>query len=525
MTRPHRPLHGPRPKIGQLPVDEDVGKELRLHLEMRARELVDEGWDPGAACLEAERLFGDLGGIRRECRSITESQDRAVRRAERLGAYLQDVRYALRAARRSPGFTVVAVLTLALGIGATTTVFSVVNGVLLRPLPYPAPEELVWVSEFQDSRARGMSVSWANFRDWRALSRSFDGLAAYGAAQGTVLGGDVPVRASVATVSQDFWTVFPIRPVAGRLMSAADHVEGAAPVAVVREDFWRTRLSQLPPGEIRSEVLGQPVETIGVVAAGFDFPFDAEIWVPARPTSESRTAHNWQVTGRLSPGVSFAQADAELDAITARLVESVAEDAEFLAESARVVPLQQQVVGPARRPLLLVLGASGLVLLIACTNLASTLLARGAVRGREMAIRASLGAARWRLVRQLLTESLVLAILGGVVGLVLTATLLKALQASGTISVPRLGEIEIDASVFVFTAAVVVTTVVLFGLLPALSVSDQRAAGTLRAGGRGGDFRRRSTWSVLVASEVALATVLLAGLRSTATKLPGGPSG
>ncbi len=525
MTRPHRPLHGPRPKIGQLPVDEDVGKELRLHLEMRARELVDEGWDPGAARLEAERLFGDLGGIRRECRSITESQDRAVRRAERLGAYLQDVRYALRAARRSPGFTVVAVLTLALGIGATTTVFSVVNGVLLRPLPYPAPEELVWVSEFQDSRARGMSVSWANFRDWRALSRSFDGLAAYGAAQGTVLGGDVPVRASVATVSQDFWTVFPIRPVAGRLMSAADHVEGAAPVAVVREDFWRTRLSQLPPGEIRLEVLGQPVETIGVVAAGFDFPFDAEIWVPARPTSESRTAHNWQVTGRLSPGVSFAQADAELDAITARLVESVAEDAEFLAESARVVPLQQQVVGPARRPLLFVLGASGLVLLIACTNLASTLLARGAVRGREMAIRASLGAARWRLVRQLLTESLVLAILGGVVGLVLTATLLKALQASGTISVPRLGEIEIDASVFVFTAAVVVTTVVLFGLLPALSVSDQRAAGTLRAGGRGGDCPETVDVERPGGLGGRSGDSSAGGLRSTATKLPGGPSG
>ena len=422
-----------------------------------------------------------------------------------------DLRFAARTLLRAPIFTLVAVVTLALGVGANSAIFSVVNGVLLSPLPYPTPESLVWVAESQPSRGRTMAVAWANFEDWRERSRSFTGLAAFGVGSATVLGTGRPLRATVARVSEDFWEVFPVSPVMGRLTVAADHVAGVSGVVVLREDFWRNELGAAALDGIVLEIGGDRLQAVGVVPASMDFPARAQLWKPASPSSTSRTAHNWRLVGRLADGVTLAAADAELDDITRAIVTAEPADPEFLAEEVLVIPLREQVSGSARQPLLLLLGAAGLVLLVACANLASTLLARGEARLGEMAVRASLGAGRGRLIRQLVTESVVLSAMGGLVGLVFAAILLRGLRRLSAVSIPRLNEISIDPTVFVFTGAVVLVTAFLFGLLPALRVSRADLASTLKSGSRGGTHRRSRVWPILVGSEVALAFVLLVG--------------
>jgi predicted permease len=435
-----------------------------------------------------------------------------------------DLRFAARTLVQSPLFTVVAVLTLALGMGANTAIFSVVNSVLLRSLPYPEPDAVVWVDEWQDSKSRSLPVAWPNFSDWREQSRSFTGLAAFNGWPTTVLGADRPLRVRAGGITEDFWKVFPVSPVAGRLTVPADHVEGGPGVVVLREDFWRTELSARPLDDVVLEIAGERLQAIGVVPSSLDFPFGAELWRPAFPSSTSRTAHNWRVVGRLAPGVTPAMADQELDAITQVVVADEPADPDFLAEGALVLPLKEQLAGSARRPLLLLLGAAGLVLLVACTNLASTLLARGETRHREMAIRASMGADRGRLLRQLLTESLVLAALGGAAGLALAAVLIRTLRSLGTVSLPRLTEVSIDPVALAFTTAVVLVTALVFGLLPAFRLSGVDVTPALKAGARGGSLGGgRGVWTALVGSEVALAFVLLVGsgllVRSFATLL------
>lgn len=423
-----------------------------------------------------------------------------------------DLRFAARTLLQSPLFSGVAILTLALGMGANTAIFSVVNSVLLRPLPYPEPEAVVWVDEWQESGARPMAVAWPNFVDWRERSRSFTGLAAFNGGSTTVLGVDRPLRATVSGITEDFWSVFPVRPVAGRLTVPDDHVEGRPGVVVLREDFWRNELAARPLEDVVLEIAGERFQAVGVVPSGLDFPYGAELWRPAFPYSTSRTAHNWRVVGRLAPGVTPERADEELDEITRTAVADLPDDPDFLATGVMVVPLKEQLAGSARRPLLLLLGAAVLVLLVACTNLASTLLARGETRRREMAIRASLGADRGRLLRQLVTESLVLAALGGVAGLALAAVLVRTLRTLGSVSLPRLAEISVDPLVLAFTAAAIVVTALVFGLLPALRLSGVDVTPALKAGGRGDSAGTgRGVWTLLVGSEVALAFVLLVG--------------
>jgi len=423
-----------------------------------------------------------------------------------------DLRFAIRTLVKAPLFTVVAVVTLALGMGANTAIFSVVNGVLLRPLPYPQPESIVWVDEWQDSRSRAMPVAWPNFRDWREQSRSFNGLAAIQSFSTTILGSDRPLRATIGGVTEDFWKVFPVQPVVGRLTVPADHVEGSQGVVVLREDFWRNELSGRDLDDITLEVSGQRLQAVGVVPSELDFPFGAQLWAPAFPSSNSRTAHNWRVVGRLAEGVTIPLADEDLDAITAAIMAGEPADPDFLAEGAMIVPLREQLAGSARRPLLLLLGAAGLVLLVACTNLASTLMARSETRHREMAIRASMGASRGRLILQLVIESLVLASMGGVAGLGLSVGLVRLLRGLSSVSIPRLQEISVDPMVMLFTGAVVLFTALVFGLLPALRLSSVEVAPALKEGSRGGSHGGRSrVWILLVGSEVALAFVLLVG--------------
>ena len=491
---------------------EDVSREIRAHLDMRAEELEAEGWDPAEAGAEALRRFGDRGAIERVCVRITRSHQRAVSRGRTMGDVWQDVRYAVRGLVRTPGFTAVALVTLALGIGANTAIFSVVNGVLLSPLPYESPDELVAIHE-RSARGDEWSVAWGNFRDWRSEARSFRAMAAYGAGTTTVRGGGEPVWATVATVSEDFWKVFPVRPVAGRLTVPADHREGAGPVVVVSRAFAREVLGG-------DDVLGRTVEAwgvraqvVGVVPSGFAFPPEAEIWTALAPQGESRTGHNWSVVARLAEGVSADAAGREVDALMRRIAATAGADepSEYLAAGTVTVPLLEELVGSARRPLGILLGAAALVLLVACANLASTLLARGTARAHELAVRSALGARRGRLMSQLLTESAVLALGGAAVGLVVAIGALRVLRAVGSASVPRLENVGVDGTVLAFTLGAALVTALAFGLLPALRSTGRGQAEALRSGARGNAPLQGQVWGVLVATEVALALVLLVG--------------
>lgn len=495
-------------------IDEDVDREIAVHLEMRAEELEAEGWDPAAAREEAGRLFGDRKDVTRRCRAVTVSHQRAVRRTRMLDALRQDVRYAMRTLLRTPGFTVVALVTLALGIGANAAIFSVVNGILLRPLPYDHPDQIVWVSEI-NTRGRPMAVAWPNFVDWREQSTSFAGLSPVNDYTTTVLGGDEPLRVSIALVGQDYWKIFPVQPVRGRLTTPADHVPGSEPVVVVSRSFWQNELGGRDLDSYSLEVEGAHVRVVGVLPDGAVYPRDGQMWTPAEPQnqSESRSSHNWRVVGRIAPGVGLERAREEVDAITKRVVaQAVDEDPDYLATGARTVLLSEQVLGDARTPLFLLLGAAALVLLVACTNLASTLLARGSARARELAVRASLGARRGRIVTQLLTESLLLALLGAAAGVGLAALVVRGIRAAAPTFLPRVDEIGMDGTVLLFTGGIAVVTAMLFGLLPARRLSRVGPGQALHSGSRGNaDVTRGGIWRFLVGSEVALALVLLAG--------------
>jgi len=528
-----RSLHGDRPNVGELPLDEDVRREIESHIEMRVEELVAEGWDPAAAEEEAMRAFGDRKRVEGEMRRETRSRDRAVRRARGWESVLYDVRYALRGLARSPGFAAMALGTLALGIGANTAIFSVVNGVLLRPLPYADANDLVFAREWQAQRPGGMDVAWANFEDWQREATSFDALTAYTRFQTTLLGGEQPVSVSGAGVSAEFWSVFPAVPIQGRLTGLDDHRLGAPPVVVVRENLWRDELGGLPLDRLDLRIAGMDVRVVGVVARDFDYPDGAEIWYPTELNEwgDSRSAHNLDVVGRLAEGVSVERADEELDAITERVIAlaGVGEDPDYLAEGALVVPLRDSIVGDSRSVLLLLFGAAALVVLAACTNLASTLLARGSARRRELAIRGSLGAAQGRLVRQLMTESFLLSALGAAVGLALAAVLLPMIRSAGAASVPRIDEVVLDGAALAFTAVVAVATALVFGLVPALRMSREEPHEGLREGDRGSAVALRGgIWRLLVGTEVALALILVVAsgltvrsLRNVLTEDPG----
>lgn len=431
---------------------------------------------------------------------------------------VQDVRYGIRSLTGSPGFTAVALLTLALGIGANTAIFSVVDGVLLEPLPWEEPHELVWIDE---TRVDGgsMSVAWPNYEDWRRITTpgSAEGIAAFGFRTPTVLGGPEPVRIEGAVVTGDFWRVLPVAPLAGRLTLPDDHREGAGPVLVVARSLARDALGATDPAEAVGRTLdvgGTTFQVVGVVPDAFDFPAGSRHWSPAERTggNSSRTSHNWSVVGRLADGVTAGALAEPLNALQARLAEDVPpEDLEYMAVGVNVIPLHEQVVGDVRTPLLILLGAAGFVLLVACTNLASTLLARGTARARELAVRSALGGTRRRLVRQLLTESLLLALGGAAAGMGLAAATLGVLRRLGGGAVPRLDAVALDGRVLAFTLGAAVLTALAFGLLPALRSSGEARAQALKAGGRGGIGRHGRTWSALVAAEVALALVLLAG--------------
>ncbi len=439
-----------------------------------------------------------------------------------MNGLMRDLRYAMRTLRRTPGFTAVAVLTLALGIGANAAVFSVINGVLLQPLPYPEPERIVRV--LHEAPEDGFAVrrgafSPQDFQDLRDGSEAYDALAAYMEGNLVFTGSGEPEEISGAFVSADFFKVLGVPPQAGRVPAAEEHIEGNDRVAVVSAEFARRRFGETDKLVGRTLLLGgEPFTVTGIMPASFDFPARAiDVWVPLSRIGEddipSERDLRWQsVIGHLAPGASLQAAANEANGIVRRLAAAWPESNEGW-DRASVITLHDALVGDIRPALLTLFGAVAFVLLIVCANLANLLLARGNARGRELAVRTALGARRSRLARQVLTESMLLALAGGTVGLLLAAWGIDGLLTLAADTIPRPGEIRLDLGVAGFTLIASAVTGVVFGLLPSLTVSRVNLRESLSEGGRGGTAGRARLGmrKALVSAQVALAVVLLIG--------------
>ena len=418
----------------------------------------------------------------------------------------QELRLAGRQLRKTPGFTLLVVLTLGLGIGASTAIFSLVNAVLLRPLPYPEHERIVtlWSGEGnRRSKAPG-----PDFRDWREQSRSFSGMAAMHQRTTAVVVGQTAGEAGAIRVSDDFFSVMGQRPHSGRLFTSEEVHAGNA--AAVSDTFLRRHFGGDPARAIGAtiQVWGQNLRIVGVMPPGFDYPDHAEIWAPLDTARliPSRSAHNYEVVGRLQPGVTLAQAQAEMTGIAARLAQSYADSSK---RGVRVVPLLRILVDRYELTIWLLFGGVLLLMLIACANVANLLLARGLRRQQELAVRAALGAGRGRIAWQLLAECLLLALAGGALGLVLATWGLGTLLALAPEGVPRLEEVAIDQRTFLFASGMSLVVCLLTGLFPVFQATRKDLAVTLRAGGRGISGPRGRLRAGLVIAQLAVSLILL----------------
>ena len=497
---------------GRARADAEMDLEIESHLAMRVADLVRAGWAPEAAREEAMRRFGHFDTARRQLHAAARQREAAMRQRDWVGSLIADCRYALRQARRAPGFTTLAVATLALGIGATTTMFTLVQHVLLKPLPFPHPEQLVSVTGLDSARNKVPTISSADWLDWRQ-ARSLQGSAIYSFAfrQG-ILTTDSATRVSAERVSGNFFDVLKPDFLVGRPFTE-EEAQSRASVVVISEGLWRRMFSADPR-------LGTPLRTaarsytiVGVVARGREFPAGTDVWfaVPFTAAGDpARVNVNWIHVARLRPGVSAGQAQAELTAIARGIRAS--DPSAIYDFGATVSPLNEAVIGEASKYLRLLMAVVICVLLIVCANVAAAGLGRAAARSREMAIRTSLGAGRARLLQQLLIEHVCLGILGGAVALFLAWGAVHFILATWGEQIPRAAEVSIDAVVFLFALAVSVVSGVLAGVLPSLRVTRVSLSGMLSAGGRtaakGG---RNLAGASLVTAEIAVALLLLTG--------------
>lgn len=517
------------------PVSEDVETEIRFHLESRIEELEAGGHDRAEARRLAMEEFGDMEVARRALSRESARRERSARRAEWAEQLRRDVVYGWRKLRSSPGFAAAAVLTLALGIGATTAIFSTVHAVLLRPLPYPDPAELVRVWETSPEGSRTNPVSSGNYMDWREQATSFEMLGAHSWLFGTTLtGDDAPVRVNAVRIAPSALRALGPTPVAGRSFTAADGEIGAEPVVLLSHALWQQRWGGDP--DVIGEAItldAEPYTVVGVLPSGFDYPSpEVDVWRPLRLDAddrENRRSHQWTVVARLDDGVTVERAQAEMDAVAARITE--AHPRHMTGWGVNVVPLRDDITDDVRSLLWVLMGVVGVVLLLTCVNLANLLLARATARERELAVRGALGAGRGRLVRQLLVESLLLGALGGGLGLAVLAIGLDALLALAPPDIPLLDDVRVDPVVLGFALSTTLLATLLFGLVPALRATATASTDTPRSGGRGArKGRARSGLAVrlgvrggtggpahgrlragLLVAEIGLAVVLVVG--------------
>jgi putative ABC transport system permease protein len=494
-------------------VESEVDEELRFHLRMRAEENVRRGMTPDEAARAARRSFGSWARVKEACRDMKGGGV--------LETLRQDVKFGVRTMRKNLGFTSVAVLTLALGIGANTAIFSVVNSVLLKPLPYPNAERIAAIQELNAKGSR-VQVTAANFLDWRKQNTVFEHLAAILARPSNLTAGDEAERIDLAMTSADFFEVFGVRPQLGRFFLPEEERAGHAPVAVISHGLWQRQFGGDASAVGRSVTLdGQAYTVVGVAPVGFQYPDKTEAWLPPfqlvptlSPQMDLERGRGFgflSAVGLLKQGVTVERANDEMTAITARLRQQYPETNNNRFD--RVESLRTNLVGERIAALLLLLGAVALVLLIACANVSNLLLARAASRGKEIAVRLALGATRLRLVRQLLVESMLLACAGGAAGLVLGWWGVDLMRGLLPADFPRAQGIGVDLRALAFTSLVSLLTGVVFGLAPALRATNPDVNESLKESSRGsaGDGRRSRVRSVLVVSEVAISLVLLVG--------------
>ncbi|HWW83210.1 MAG TPA: ABC transporter permease, partial [Vicinamibacterales bacterium] len=431
---------------------------------------------------------------------------------------MSDVRYAFRLLRKNAGFATIVVLTLALGIGANTVLFSIVNGVLLKPLSYPNPEQLVALHESKQNFPNG-SISFPNFRDWRDRNHTFAAIAVLRGSGFAMTGRGEAEPLLAEMVSADFFSILGVQPVAGRLFRRGEDEIGAAPIVAISEGFWRRKLGASPSAIGQSLTLdGRDYTIVGVVPASFDLPLPnfrrSDVYAPIGLWSNSllnnrSSGLGIHGIGRLKPGVTIDQARADMTAVTRGLTEEYPDANKGIGAS--IAPLAASIVGGIRPYLLVLLGAVLFVLLIACVNVSNLQLVRALARRREFAVRAALGARGSRVLRQLVTESVLLACIGGALGLALAMAGTRAALAALPTALPRAADIQVDARVLVFTFVISVLAGVLFGLAPAWRASRPDLQDALRDGGRGSTGDRHRTHGWLVIAETALAVVLLVG--------------
>src|SRR6267154_2027341 len=488
-------------------VEVDLDQEVHAHLEMLIAENIGAGMSPEEA-QRAARI--ELGGIEQ-----MKEQVREERLGNWLPSVLSDCRYGFRQLRKSPGATAVMIFTLALAIGATTAIFSVVYGVLLRPLPYTDSRRIMAVLEVT-SAGRPARLADPNFDDFRDQSRSFQAIAKYNHYEVSVSGAAGPTRSTVAHVSPDFLKVFGVEPILGRDFSVGDAKKGAGPTVLVSYGYWRQDLGS--PTDLRESHLkidGAVFSVIGVLPAGFRFPADVDLWLPADLDGEnpSRTSHNYYAVGRLRDGVNVEQANQDISAIARRIHHTSSEQSDYLLKDGIVVPLQDSITGKARPALLVLLGAVGFLLLVACANVANLLLAQATARERELAIRSALGAARGRLIRQFLTEAFLLSLVGGGLGVLGALWGVTGLVALAPQNLPRLDSVSINIPVLVFAFLLSTAVAVGLGAFTAARATSGDVRKGLGEGGRGqaGSQGSQRVGRAIVAAQIAITLVLVVG--------------
>jgi putative ABC transport system permease protein len=497
-------------------VKRSVDDEIAFHIEMRTRDLVAEGKSEGFARSEAEREFGEMRSVRDACVTIEQRRQRKQRWGEGLSGTAQDVRFAVRTLRKNAGFTAAAIVCLALGVGVTTTVFSAVNATLVRPLPFERPNELVAVySKIIETNEGGVNISYPDYLSWRDENRSFAQFGMYTWQTLTFLGDLEAERVEGAAITAGVFPMLGVKPLLGRTFLPGEEKRGNDRVVLLGYGIWQRRFAGARDIVGRSVTIdSRPYTVIGVMPRGFAFPERGQAWVPLQVDLERESHGNRYFAGalgRLKPGVTVAQAQSDLSTIMKRLATQLPNDNK--GWDADVLSLRDDLVGDLRRPLLVFSVAVLFVLLITCVNVANLMLARSTARQREIAVRTALGAGRGRLVRQLLTESLVLAVAGGAIGAVLSVFGVAYFRGSFPQDVPYYLSLHVDRPTLAFAIGISVLTGVIFGLMPALRTSRGSIDGVLRDAARGattgmGASRLRGA---LVVTELALSVVLMVG--------------